>query len=319
MTSRDYEFDEVLRRVLHAAADSVQPAGDGLERIRARLTAPVPLPVAWATDGPRSAVRFVRGRLESLLAWAGPAAAGLWSAADRLAVRFRIPRPDGAQPQRLHGWLRPAAALATGVAVVAMGALAVRALPEAISPVGHNQPVTNGHGGGQGGGGVNGGGSQYSNGPPAAGTPSGRSSGRPAPTCTPSASFPVSPSPTPSPSSTSSPAPTPSATPTPTPTPSLTPTPTPTPTPSDSQSPGLGTASSPAQAQDAAYFRPDRPSTPTPAANSHYPYHPAISAASGVRSSPCPSPSATPTLLMSPPPNPVGQFGQRGTGAGKTG
>jgi hypothetical protein len=33
----DQEFGEFLRRSLHAAMEPVEPAGDGLERIRARL------------------------------------------------------------------------------------------------------------------------------------------------------------------------------------------------------------------------------------------------------------------------------------------
>src|SRR5260370_8948974 len=39
--------EETLRRALHAAADRIEPAPDGLERIRARLSKPRPLAVAW--------------------------------------------------------------------------------------------------------------------------------------------------------------------------------------------------------------------------------------------------------------------------------
>src|SRR5258708_39577556 len=39
--------EEILRRALHAAADRIEPAPDGLERIRARLSKPRPLAVAW--------------------------------------------------------------------------------------------------------------------------------------------------------------------------------------------------------------------------------------------------------------------------------
>src|SRR5258708_11533095 len=39
--------EEILRRALHAAADRIEPAPDGLERVRARLSKPRPLAVAW--------------------------------------------------------------------------------------------------------------------------------------------------------------------------------------------------------------------------------------------------------------------------------
>ena len=37
MTEPEAEYGERLRRALHAAADSVVPSGDGLERIRSRI------------------------------------------------------------------------------------------------------------------------------------------------------------------------------------------------------------------------------------------------------------------------------------------
>ena len=39
MNQHDSDFGELLRLALHAEADSIEPAGDGLERIRARLIA----------------------------------------------------------------------------------------------------------------------------------------------------------------------------------------------------------------------------------------------------------------------------------------
>src|SRR2546429_493290 len=41
------DYEDLLRGALHAAVDSAEPADDGLERIRARLTTPHPLPLAW--------------------------------------------------------------------------------------------------------------------------------------------------------------------------------------------------------------------------------------------------------------------------------
>src|SRR5262245_8767711 len=45
------EQEEVLRRALHAVADTIEPAADGLERIRERLSKPRPLAVAWLMAG----------------------------------------------------------------------------------------------------------------------------------------------------------------------------------------------------------------------------------------------------------------------------
>jgi hypothetical protein len=47
MSRHDGDFDEVLRHLLREEANAVEPADDGLERIRARLTRPRPAPVAW--------------------------------------------------------------------------------------------------------------------------------------------------------------------------------------------------------------------------------------------------------------------------------
>ena len=38
MTAGQRKYEEILRRELRAAAESMQPAPDGLERIRERLT-----------------------------------------------------------------------------------------------------------------------------------------------------------------------------------------------------------------------------------------------------------------------------------------
>ena len=47
--------EEVLRRVLHTAADSIEPGADGLARIRSRVTSPRPASVAWLLTGPGAA------------------------------------------------------------------------------------------------------------------------------------------------------------------------------------------------------------------------------------------------------------------------
>ncbi len=69
MSQHDGCHEDLLRRALHAAADSVEPSDDGLERIRARLTTPYPLPVAWVMVAYSVVSRWVLGGLESALAW----------------------------------------------------------------------------------------------------------------------------------------------------------------------------------------------------------------------------------------------------------
>jgi hypothetical protein len=135
----DREFDELVRRALRAAADSAPPRDDGLDRIRARLTAPYPRPVATMVAGYSEAVRRARGGLQAVAARPH---------ADARLASKGIPLPrraqetlgpgfgqesDGAGPRRLpvpsgrpawRRWLAPAACAAL-VAVVAAGSMVV--------------------------------------------------------------------------------------------------------------------------------------------------------------------------------------------------
>jgi hypothetical protein len=43
--------EEILRRELRAAAEAIEPGADGLAQIRARLSAPRPLAIAWIMVG----------------------------------------------------------------------------------------------------------------------------------------------------------------------------------------------------------------------------------------------------------------------------
>src|SRR5215467_8206554 len=69
MSHEPDDFDEHLRRALHEAADGVQPADGGLDRIRRSLTRPRPvllagLMTAWAT-----AAQWASSGLHALMAW----------------------------------------------------------------------------------------------------------------------------------------------------------------------------------------------------------------------------------------------------------
>jgi hypothetical protein len=243
--------EEILRRELRAAADLIEPAADGLTQIRARLSAPRPLAIAWIMVGWTTVVEPALVRLDQLLepatAWLRPVlhpvAERLHPVTRRLRVLFSPRTEPGGRPSP-YAWMRPALGMAAVVAVVVVGSFALAGLPHGvISQVGEvfgNPPHSSHTGGGQQR--ENGNGQQM---PPS--TPSNRAgSPSPSPSCTPS------PKPTPSPTPTTEPASTPSPTVSPTPTPSISPTPTPSsPSPTPTSSAGGDTPSADDQsAQD---------------------------------------------------------------------
>ena len=265
MTYPTREHEELLRRALRVAADSVEPAGDGLERIRARLTTPRPAVAAWMMSGTEPAVLRLRPLLTSLRPlltslrqvtesaldrrWAGRGALRLW--AGRGALRLWASR--GAL--RTHpAWLRPAAAMAAFVVIIGSGALAIRALQHTIRQTGvpTSLGVPEGTSSGQSGRGLNSKGHKVlSPVPPVplvapslpefwplrttTGTPPPRTS-QPtplaSPSCTPTVTQSRSPTPSPPTSPSVSPSPPPSGS--PSPTPPATGSPTPTVSPTDS-------------------------------------------------------------------------------------
>ena len=123
-----HEHDGVLRTALHTAVDSVEPGADGLDQIRAKVAA-------------RQAAR--RGLGWWTAVWPGdngswwrfllPPRGWLPAVAGAVVARFR---PD---PNRAgwFGWLRPAAAVATGLFVVTAGSWAVAAMHSALNPPVH--------------------------------------------------------------------------------------------------------------------------------------------------------------------------------------
>src|ERR1700733_6361453 len=96
MSGHDHGFDEFLRRVLREQADAVEPADDGLERIRSRLTRPRPAPIAWVMAVCSGAWRRVQGAALSASAWLQTLAGGTLA---------RLRPPGGGQPRRRHGGL----------------------------------------------------------------------------------------------------------------------------------------------------------------------------------------------------------------------
>ncbi len=235
--------EAVLRRILHAAAEQIEPSADGLERIQARLTNPRPVPLAWICGiGTRLSLRIPPD---------------LRSAIDRLALEIRLAtehfmpapskRTQGRGSQLRLGWLRPFAAMGTAVFIVAAVVYISIDVTQVISPIGSDTGAQHSRSGGAGGA-SSGAGQSDSHGSGPATTP-GPSGGlfNTTPAC--ATPGPVKPIIDASPSSnpTKAAGPTPTATATPTPTATATPTPTATAT-SSPTNPGSGTGSSPSPA-----------------------------------------------------------------------
>ena len=300
------EQEEILRRALHAVADTIEPAADGLERIRARLTRPRPLAVAWAMAAWTSLVQALQLRLEPaahgkagrLGSWLRLVIRSLETVGERLrpAVEATLAAARALRPgsgMSRHEKLRSALAFGAAAVIGAAGGFALSAgLPQQVISAALSTSPSSGHhpgGGGNGPGGSTGTGHQLQTAP---GTTPGspRKSGpSPSTSCkqpTPGASVslipPVS-SPSTTPSSTSpttSPPTSTSTSPTPNPSSSsVTPTPTQTQTsggvgPSTSPNQGLGGTNAP---------NPTPNATVRPSSITNQPVHPAASASTSPR------------------------------------
>ena len=232
MRQREFDYDDILRRALRTAADGIEPSGDGLERIRARLTTPRPLAAAWLlagyTDVALPALARLWSALGSLRVWLRPEAGG----SARPGTAYRQLAPALPALVRRYGWLRPAA-VATAIVIAVAGGFALSQLSGAISPSGAENLPLSGGGTRPHTGSVNSAAATQFPGPSKT---SGALAGILHPS--PSASATCSPSPKPRASGAHpKPKPTPSRTPTPTPTVTPSPTATPTPTPTDTGTP----------------------------------------------------------------------------------
>ncbi|MDQ2875707.1 MAG: hypothetical protein M3Y33_13305, partial [Actinomycetota bacterium] len=73
--SMNGDYEEALRRALHAAADSIEPSADGLNRIRERLNRPM---LSF-----ESASAWSAGTAAWLRRWMEPVVAAFWAVIDR--------------------------------------------------------------------------------------------------------------------------------------------------------------------------------------------------------------------------------------------
>lgn len=196
------DHEGFLRAALHAAADSLEPGTEGLSRIRARLHHPRPRAVAWlaaAGDALRlRAPAFLQDAYYRL-------AAEVRAAWDRFA-----PGPtSGRHRSRTEGWVRPLAAMASVMFIVAAGTYVAINVSTAVSPSSSNSHPRQGQPGPA---------KHTSHAAPGAspvrsGSGQGSATHRPSPSpsCTPSSQ--PSSSPTTSPTTSPSPTPTPTVTP----------------------------------------------------------------------------------------------------------
>jgi surface antigen len=204
MSQHQDDHEDFLRRALHAAADSVEPSDDGLERIRARLRAPHPRPVAWLMAAYSEMLLRALGALDSGWVWLHTV---LGTAHERWRARPGVPHR---QARLMSASL--ATAMITAALLVAMSA-SVLTLRQTFVHAG--VPIRSAEGSGSvgtGGPGLNGNGSHFSRGGRAVtGTtpsPPSRSTGRSSPTAPSSSAGPSSlanPSSPPSPSLPTSP------------------------------------------------------------------------------------------------------------------
>jgi hypothetical protein len=136
---------DMLRRALQMA-DGIEPRADGLQRIQARLRPPRPLAVAWAEGAWTYLVARAPAALEAFVELVGSMASLAWE-------RFGPRRSASAgRASRTMGWLRPAAALAVTVFIVAGGTYIAIYTQQGISPSASNAVRSTGGGNGAGGG-----------------------------------------------------------------------------------------------------------------------------------------------------------------------
>jgi hypothetical protein len=112
------DFDDVLRQALHAAADAIEPADDGLTRIMRRLTTP------WAVRQVALLVTDCIDLARLITIWLEPAFMGVMRLRRRHHTGSRrrsSHRATGAPSRPAAPWLRPALAVVGAVAIVVIG------------------------------------------------------------------------------------------------------------------------------------------------------------------------------------------------------
>lgn len=205
--------ESFLRAALHAAADSLEPRSNGLQRIQARVRRRRPVAIRWAIATWNELLMRAPAAVQDGSYW-------LASTIRDACVRFDRAITPGRHRSRAQSWLRPVAVMAVTLFIVAAGTYTAITASNFIFPSNSGSQSSSGNvpAGNSGG--------------PASGTPvthssapTHRNGSAPAASCTPTA--PATPAPP------ASPAASPTDSPTPTDTPSDTSSSTDTASPSD--------------------------------------------------------------------------------------
>ena len=112
------DYDDVLRQALHAVADAIEPADDGLTRIMHRLTTP------WAVRQVALLVTDCIDLARLITIWLEPAFTGTMRLRRRHHTGYRrgsSHRATRAPLRPAAPWLRPALAVASAAAIVVIG------------------------------------------------------------------------------------------------------------------------------------------------------------------------------------------------------
>lgn len=133
------DHEAFLRAALHAAADSLEPRGDGLERIRARVQRPRPVFVTRAQAiGTEVLLRAPAWLQDTIYQIAG--------VLEEAWKRFAPPPAPGRHRSRAQGWLRPIAAMAVVMGVVAAVTYVAIDASTTVSPSSSNSHSNGGAG-----------------------------------------------------------------------------------------------------------------------------------------------------------------------------
>jgi len=166
MMTKDRDYEDILRRALAAAAESIEPTGDGLQRIRHRLDSRrsaqslLSRCAEWLElHGTRLLVRFEpaiewgRAGLRRVLPVLASFLAGLFSPRGRPGGHRGSGTPS--PPGRLGpagSWLKPVFAVAAAVAIVVAGVVVLNHETQTvINPLNSSSPSGSGTSVGSGG------------------------------------------------------------------------------------------------------------------------------------------------------------------------
>lgn len=144
MTTQERDYEDLLRRALRAAAESVEPAADGLDRIRSRVSARRVSPFMLLAEFLDDCFRPIMLSLESGGQALGRVFRQRTRAAERPRAAHRSQLPLTGLRARLApaftrlapaaSWLKPVLAVGGAVGIVVAGVFTLGQVQQAITP-----------------------------------------------------------------------------------------------------------------------------------------------------------------------------------------